>query len=68
MQITNIEKALRIVGKSQMAKELGLTRAAVYSWSKKNKIPAQHILKVEELSGVSRYDLDPLIYGKKSVA
>jgi DNA-binding transcriptional regulator YdaS (Cro superfamily) len=68
MQITNIEKALRIVGKSQMAKELGLTRAAVYSWSKKNKIPAQHILKVEELSGVSRYDLDPQIYGKRSVA
>lgn len=67
MEITNIEKALRIVGKSQLARELGLTRAAVYSWAKKNKIPANHVLKVEELSGISRYDLDPKVFGKKTV-
>ena len=65
MEITNIEKALRIVGKSQLARECGLTRAAVYSWARKNKIPANHILKVEQLSGVSRYDLAPDIYGTK---
>ena len=65
MQITNIEKALRIVGKSALAKEVGLTRAAVYVWGKKNKIPPHYILKVEELSGISRYDLAPEIYGKK---
>lgn len=63
MNITNIEKALRIVGKSVIAKELGLTRAAVYAWVKKNKIPAHHILKIEQLSGVSRYELSPEIYG-----
>ena len=67
MIISNIEKALRIVGKSQMARELGLTRAAVYSWAKKNKIPAHHILKVEKLSGVSRYVLDPEIYGRNDL-
>ena len=66
MIITPITKALRIVGMSDMAKELGLTRAAVYSWKKKNKIPAQHILKVEALSGISRYDLAPDIYGCKN--
>lgn len=65
MIITPITKALRIVGMSNMAKELGLTRAAVYSWKKKNKIPAHHILKVESLSGIDRHDLAPEIYGCK---
>lgn len=63
MYLTPIHKALRIVGMSAMAKELGITRAAVYSWKKKNRIPAHHILKVEELSGVTRYELSPQIYG-----
>lgn len=68
MNLTPIEKALRLVGKTQMARELGLTRSAVYSWAKKNKIPAHHVLKVEQLSGISRYDLAPEIYGSlKSV-
>ena len=65
MQITNIEKALRIVGKGEIARQLGLTRAAVYVWGKKNKIPPHHVLRVEELSGISRYDLAPEIYGTK---
>lgn len=63
MNLSPIEKALRLVGKTQMAKELGLTRAAVYSWTRKNKIPARHVLKIEQLSGISRYDLAPEIYG-----
>lgn len=63
MHLTPITKALRIVGKTQMARELGLTRGAVYSWERKNQIPAKHILKIEQLSGVSRYELAPEIYG-----
>ena len=58
-----IHKALRLVGAVNLAQELGLTRAAVYSWSRKNKIPAHHVLKVEQLSGVSRYELAPEVYG-----
>ena len=58
-----IHKALRLVGAVSMATELGLTRAAIYSWVRKNKIPARHVLKVEQLSGVSRYELAPEIYG-----
>ena len=58
-----IHKALRLVGAVNIAQELGLTRAAVYSWVRKNKIPAHHVLKIEHLSGVSRYELAPEIYG-----
>jgi hypothetical protein len=58
-----IHKALRLVGAVNLAQELGLTRAAVYSWVRKNKIPANHVLKIEQLSGISRYDLAPEIFG-----
>jgi DNA-binding transcriptional regulator YdaS (Cro superfamily) len=63
MNLSPIDKALRLVGTTQIAKELGLTRAAVHAWKRKNKIPAQHVLKVEGLSGVSRYELAPEIFG-----
>lgn len=63
MNLTPIEKALRLVGKTQMARELGLTRSAIHAWARKNKIPAHHVLKVEQLSGISRYELAPEIYG-----
>lgn len=63
MQLTPIKKAIRLVGGTNMAKELSLTRAAVYSWARKNQIPARHVLRVEQLSGVSRYELAPEIYG-----
>ena len=63
MNLPPIEKALRLVGATQIAKELGLTRAAVHAWKRINIIPARHVLKVEQLSGVSRYELAPEIYG-----
>lgn len=66
MQISNIQKALRIVGKAELARKLGLTRAAVYSWGKHDRIPPQYVLKVEELSGVSRHDISPDIFGPKA--
>ena len=63
MNLTPVEKALRLINKTQTAKELGVTRSAIHAWKRKNKIPARHILKIEQLSGVSRYDLAPDIYG-----
>lgn len=61
--MTPIKKATKLVGAIALAKQMNLTRAAVYSWGSKNKIPAKHVLKVEEISGVSRHELAPEIYG-----
>jgi DNA-binding transcriptional regulator YdaS (Cro superfamily) len=58
-----IKKAVKLVGAIALAKEMNLTRAAVYSWGRKNKIPAKHVLKLEQISGVSRHELAPEIYG-----
>jgi len=45
--------------KADLAKALGLTRAAVCLW---RKVPAHHVLDVEKLTGVSRSNLRPDLY------
>ena len=58
-----IKRAIKLVGAVNMATQLGLTRAAIYAWSKKDRIPPDYLLRVEKLSGVSRFELAPEIYG-----
>lgn len=47
-------------GPSALAKKLGLKPQGVSQWT---QVPAKHALAVEELTGVSRHDLRPDIYG-----
>lgn len=39
---------------------LGMTRQAVAKWA---VVPPHHVLRIEKMSGVSRYRLRPDIYG-----
>lgn len=55
------KRAIEAVGSRRLASELGISRQAVEQW---DAIPPRHVLRVEELSGVSRYDLRPDIYGE----
>jgi DNA-binding transcriptional regulator YdaS (Cro superfamily) len=43
----------------RVARELGVTRAAVTKW---RRVPAERVLAVERISGVSRHDLRPDLY------
>lgn len=47
-------------GAAKLGTALGITRQAVEDW---DKVPPKHVLRVEQLSGVSRYLLRPDIYG-----
>ena len=47
-------------GTIALGKALGITRQAVEQW---HVVPPERVLAVEKLSGVSRYDLRPDIYG-----
>lgn len=51
------EKAGGVVA---LARELGIKHTALYSW---NRIPAERVLDVERISGISRHDLRPDIFG-----
>ncbi|NIW50572.1 MAG: hypothetical protein GWN14_29285 [candidate division Zixibacteria bacterium] len=57
-----MRKILRKVGsKYRLAKDLGISTQAVYQW---RRIPVEHVLKIEEMTGVTRYEMRPDIYGK----
>ncbi len=47
-----------------MAVKLNVSRQAVYLWVWKENLPIKKVLKVEKLTGVTRYELRPDVYGK----
>lgn len=59
-----LKSAVDLVGgQSAMARLLGLAQASVWAWVHKEKpLPAEHVLKVEEVTGISRHDLRPDLY------
>lgn len=61
-----LQKAIDAAGgTSNLAKKLGITRQAVEQWQ---TVPPKQVLAVEKLTGVSRYDLRPDIYGVRPLA
>jgi DNA-binding transcriptional regulator YdaS (Cro superfamily) len=59
-----LKKAVLIVGsQAAMARLLGIKQPSVWAWLKGGKsVPAEHVLKVESATGVSRHDLRPDVY------
>lgn len=47
-------------GARSLARALSITPQAVIQWP---HVPAKHVLEVERLSGITRYELRPDIYG-----
>lgn len=48
---------------SQMARDLGTTQPTIWRWCNQAKqLPAEYVLKAEQLYAVSRHDLRPDIY------
>lgn len=46
---------------SAFAAHLGITRGAVCQW---DKVPTERVLQVEKISGVSRHELRPDVFGR----
>lgn len=51
----------QVGGAAALGRHLGITRQAVEDW---DRVPAKHCLTVERLTGISRYQLRPDIYGE----
>ena len=45
---------------AEIARQCKITRSAVSQW---DQVPAKHVLTVESVTGISRHDLRPDIYG-----
>jgi DNA-binding transcriptional regulator YdaS (Cro superfamily) len=58
-----IDEAIKAAGSQQaLGKLLGISQAAVSEWRLRGRIPAERVLRVEAVTGVSRYRLRPDIY------
>lgn len=70
-QTTTPEAALRAAvellgSQAAMARLCGVSQPAVFLWLKKpSGPPAEHVLKIEFATGVSRHDLRPDIYPRE---
>ena len=53
------EAAANLGGVTKLSTALGLSRAAVSGW---HRVPAERVLEVERLTGVSRHVLRPDLY------
>lgn len=47
---------------TRLAREIGITHSAVFQWLHKG-VPAQRVLAVERITGISRHVLRPDIFG-----
>lgn len=52
--------AQKVGGIAHLAEKLGIARQAIYQWS---RIPAERVVDVERITGVSRTELRPDIFG-----
>lgn len=59
-----LERAVECIGsQSELARLCGVSQAAVWKWLQSSKrLPAEHVLRVEEKTGISRHWLRPDIY------
>jgi DNA-binding transcriptional regulator YdaS (Cro superfamily) len=65
-QATAIQDVLKAAGgPAALARELRISTAAVSQW---RRVPVDRVLKVEELTGLSRHQLRPDVYGPASEA
>lgn len=60
-EISPKDRAVAAVGGvTKLAEAIGVTRSAVSQWL---RVPADRVIDVERVSGVSRYELRPDIFG-----
>lgn len=69
-QLTSpIHRAVEIAGGDEVFKEkIGVGRRLLYYWKSGRKPSVDYVLKIEELTGVSRHDLRPDLWPAASAA
>lgn len=61
-----IQRAVDLIGsQSEMGRRLGIKPQAVQKWISHNRVPAERVLQIEKLTGISRHDLRPDIYPRE---
>ena len=69
-EVVALRAAVEQVGsQSALARLVGVSQQAVFKWLRNRKpLPAEHVLKVEARTGISRHELRPDLYPLVSAA
>lgn len=55
----------KLGGPTKAATALGISNpSVVLNWKSRNSIPAHHVIAVERLTGISRHELRPDVFGE----
>lgn len=64
-----ISKAVEKAGsQAELARLLGVSSQAINKMLAAKRVPAERVLKIEEVTGVSRHELRPDLYPEESAA
>jgi DNA-binding transcriptional regulator YdaS (Cro superfamily) len=65
--IPALQKAIIALGsQAALAEKLGVGQTAISNWINKTKrVPAERVLALEAISGISRHDLRPDLYPRE---
>jgi DNA-binding transcriptional regulator YdaS (Cro superfamily) len=55
-------------GQSELARQLDIRQQSVYEWVLRGRVPAERVLEVERITGVSRHEIRPDLYPLERVA
>ncbi|RME56846.1 cytoplasmic chaperone TorD [Candidatus Parcubacteria bacterium] len=64
MMIEGLKEAIeRIGGQANLARAIGVSKAHVWNWlNREGHVPAQHVLTIEDATGVPCWRLRPDLY------
>jgi len=64
-KLSPVEQVIEALGgPSKAAAALGISNpSVVLNWRKRKQVPADRVIEVERLTGVSRHDLRPDVFG-----
>lgn len=61
--LTALQDAVaRAGGQTKLARAIGKTQGHISQWLRREYVPAEEVLKIEAVTGVSRHSLRPDIY------
>jgi len=61
-----LKQAVNIAGSSKsLGEAIGVTAERVRMWLHRDNLPAEYVLAIERITGVSRHELRPDIYPKE---
>lgn len=61
-----LQDFIKTHGLKRVATDIGIRYQSIQDWNRTGRIPAERVIAVERVTGISRHDLRPDIYPNES--